>query len=150
MEQWARTLAGWLHGEGYAGDVGMDFVEYRDPRTGRPAAFLAEVNPRVNGANYPLALRHRLNAERRRHELAPVEAFASGGLTARARSFAELAEALGPLLFSHAQGRGLVPYATGYLAHGRCPVVALAPTIREALELHAEARGALEDACTVG
>ena len=149
MERWARTMAGWLHCEGYAGDVGMDFVEYRDPRTGRPAAFLAEVNPRVNGANYPLALRDRLNGERRIHGLEPVEAFASGGLATRARSFGELADALGPLLFSHAQGRGLVPYATGFLAYGRCPVVALAPTVREALALHAEARGALEDACVV-
>jgi hypothetical protein len=150
MDQWARTMAGWLHCEGYAGDVGMDFVEYRDPRTGRPAAFLAEVNTRVNGANYPLALRNRLNAERRTLGREPIEAFASGGLTTRARGFGELADALGPLLFSHEQGRGLVPYATGYLAHGRCPMVALAPTVREALELHAEARAALEDACTVG
>ena len=149
MEGWARTMAGWLHSEGYAGDVGMDFVEYRDPRSGRPAAFLAEVNPRVNGANYPLALRDRLNAERGDRDLKPIEAFASGTVTTRARSFSELADALGPLLFSHERGRGLVPYATGYLAHGRCPVAALAPTIRESLELHAEARGALEDACAV-
>ena len=144
MEGWARTMAAWLRSEGYAGDVGFDFVEHHDHRTGAAAAFLAEVNPRVNGANYPLALRERLNSARRDLGREPVEAFASGALHTRARSFAQLRDALGELLFSHQAGRGIVPYATGCLARGRCPAVALAPSSREALELHAEAQDAME------
>jgi len=143
MEQWARALAGWLRSEGYAGDVGFDFVEYRDP-TGAPAAFLAEVNPRVNGANYPLALRERLNAVRRDLGRAPVDAFVSGPLETRARSFPQLCEALGELLYSHETGQGLVPYSTGCLTLGWCAAVALAPSSREAMEFHAEARAAME------
>lgn len=144
MEGWARTMAGWLHSEGYAGDVGFDFVEYRDTRTGAPRAFLAEVNPRVNGANYPLALRERINAARAAMGHPPVEGFASGLPDTHARSFPELREALGDLLFSHEAGQGLVPYAVRALAQGRCPMAALAPSRLEALDLYAEARAALE------
>jgi len=150
MEPWACTMAGWLHSEGYAGDLVVDFVEYRDPRTGQPAAFLGGLEPRLDGAGYALALRDRLNAERHGRHLAPIEAFASGALPAGPRSFGELADILGPLLFSHEQGRGLVPYAIGGLEHGRCLVVALAPTRREALALYAQARAAMEDACAAG
>jgi pre ATP-grasp domain-containing protein len=143
MEEWARAMAGWLGSEGYAGDVGFDFVEHRDA-SGAPAAFLAEVNPRVNGANYPLALCERLNAVRGEMHRAPVDAFASGPLRTHARSFPELREALGDLLFSHDAGRGIVPYSTGSLARGCCAAAALAPTRLEALALHAEAQSALE------
>ncbi|HEX6617684.1 MAG TPA: hypothetical protein VF046_15375 [Gemmatimonadales bacterium] len=142
MEQWAHTMASWIGSEGYVGDLGLDFVEYRDEGTGEPAAFLARVNPRIKGAGYSLALRNRLNDERRGRDLPPIEAFASAPLTARLRSFGDLADALGVLLFSHEEGRGIVPCATG--------LVALAPTTREALALQAEARAALEDTCAVG
>jgi hypothetical protein len=144
MEGWARTMAGWLHAEGFAGDMGLDFVEYRDPRTGVPDAFLAEVNPRVNGAHYPLALRERINAVRAANRDAPVEAFASGLLETDAPTFAELCVGLGRLLFSHETGQGLVPYAAGPLADRRCAAVALAPSSVEAMELYARARAALE------
>ena len=144
MESWARTMAAWLHAEGFAGDLGLDFVEHRNPRTGMPDVFLAEVNPRVNGAHYPLALRERINTVRAASGSAPVEAFASGLLETHARTFPDLCEALGPLLFSHESGRGIVPYAAGPLAEGGCAAVALAPSSVEAMELYARARAALE------
>jgi len=143
MEGWARTLAAWLRDEGYVGDVGFDFVEYHDPATGEPRALLAEVNPRVNGASYPLALRERLNAGRREPGPA-IAAFASGTLETPARDFAELRDALGDLLFTQATGAGIVPYATGCLRHGRCAAVAFAASRQEALERLAEAKAAME------
>lgn len=135
MEGWARMLASWLRREGYAGPVGFDFVEYRDRRTGGPAAFLAEVNPRVNGASYPLAVRRRL---------APRAAFVSGTLRTSAPRFADVRATLDPLLFDPERGSGVVPYATGGLAQGRCAVVALAGSRLRAAELYGAARARLE------
>ncbi|MDQ3136308.1 MAG: hypothetical protein M3Q93_01815, partial [Gemmatimonadota bacterium] len=146
MDGWARTLAGSLRDDGYAGDIGFDFVEHRDAPTGEPRAFLAEVNPRVNGATYPLTLRERLNAARRRRGQPEIAAFATGTLAARARSFAQLRETLGDQIFTHAAGAGIVPYATGCLDHGACAAVAFAPTRQLALERFAEAQAALEAA----
>jgi hypothetical protein len=137
MEGWARMLAGWLRREGYVGPIGFDFVEHRDRRTGGPAAFLAEVNPRVNGASYPLAVRRRL---------APRAAFVSGSVTTGAGGFAQVRAALGTLLFDPERGSGVVPYATGALSAGRCAVVALAGSRLRAAELYGAARARLEAA----
>jgi hypothetical protein len=137
MEGWARMLASWLRREGYAGPVGFDFVEYRDRRTGGPAAFLAEVNPRVNGASYPLAVRRRL---------APGAAFVSGTVRTGAQCFDDVRTTLGTLVFDPERGTGVVPYATGGLAQGRCAVVALAGSRLRAAELYGAARNRLEAA----
>ena len=135
MEGWARMLASWLRREGYAGPVGFDFVEYRDRRTGGPAALLAEVNPRVNGASYPLAVRRRL---------APRAAFVSGTVPTGTQRFADVRATLGALLFDPERGSGVVPYVTGGLGQGRCAVVALAGSRLRAAELYGAARARLE------
>jgi hypothetical protein len=137
MEGWSRMLAAWLRREGYVGPVGFDFVEHRDRRTGGPAAFLAEVNPRVNGATYPLAVKGRL---------APRAAFVSGTMRTGAEGFAEVRTALGALLFDPARASGAVPYATGGLGAGRCAVMALADSRLRAAELYGAARARLEAA----
>jgi hypothetical protein len=135
MEGWARMLASWLRREGYVGPIGFDFVEHRDRRTGGPGAFLAEVNPRVNGSSYPLALRRRL---------APRAAFVSGTVQTGAGRFAEVRAALGTLLFDPERGSGVVPYATGGLTAGRCALAALAGSRLRAAELYGAARARLE------
>jgi biotin carboxylase len=140
MVEWAVIMSRWLRDAGYAGLVGFDFVEYTDQR-GAPRAFLAEVNPRVNAATYPLALLERLAAP---------AAFVSGTLTTEIRSFAELRLVLADLLYAPGRSAGLVPYAPGCLRHGRCPVVALATTRQEAAALYAEAGLVLEGVCVAG
>ncbi len=137
MEGWARRLTEWMRGEGHVGLLGFDFVEYREPLTGAPRAILAELNPRVNGATYPLAIRDRLKAA----------AFTSGTLTTRARRFGALREALGDLLFDVESGSGVIPYATGCLDQGSCFAVALGSTREQADELYGEAQAALEASC---
>lgn len=139
MVRWAGTLARWLRDAGYAGLVGFDFIEYADDR-GQPRALLAEVNPRVNGATYPLSLLERLG----------MSAFVSGTLNSELSTFVELRTILSDLLYLPGRRAGLVPYASGCLRQGRCPVVALAPTRREAAELYAEAELMLEGACVAG
>jgi hypothetical protein len=137
MEGWARMLASWLRREGYVGPIGFDFVEHRDRRTGGPAAFLAEVNPRVNGSSYPLAVRRRL---------APRSAFVSGTVQTGAGRFAQVRAALGTLLFDPERRVGVVPYATGGLGAGRCALVALAGSRLRAAEIYGAARARLEAA----
>jgi hypothetical protein len=139
MVRWAGTLGRWLRDAGYGGIVGFDFVEYVDDR-GQPRALLAEVNPRVNGATYPLALLERLG----------MSAFVSGTLDSELGTFAEMRTVLSDLLYLPGRSAGLVPYATGCLRQGKCPVVALASTRREAAELYAEAELVLEGACLAG
>jgi hypothetical protein len=146
MEAWARMLANWMRDQGYTGLVGFDFVEFRDRVTGGPRAILAEVNPRVNGGTYPLAVRARLNAAAARAGRPEAPAFVSGTIETRARSFARVRAAIGHLLFDPERGTGVVPYATGCLEHGQCPLVALAGSRLRAAELYGAARARLEAA----
>jgi hypothetical protein len=95
------------------------------------------VNPRVNGASYPLAVRSRLT---------PRAAFVSGTVRTGAQCFADVRTTLGTLLFDPERGSGVVPYATGGLAQGRCAVVALAGSRLRAAELYGAARARLEAA----
>jgi hypothetical protein len=136
MEAWARILATWMRGQGYTGLVGFDFVEYRDPVTGGHRAILAEVNPRVNGGTYPLAVRARLNATAGRAGRPQALAFVSGMVETRARSFAQVRAAVGHLLFDPDRGTGVIPYATGCQEHGQCALVALAGSRLRAAELY--------------
>jgi biotin carboxylase len=148
MVSWARTLGEWLQSEGFAGLAGFDFVEYTD-RSGMPGAFLAEINPRVNGATYPLRLTRRLNAAQRAASRPEIAAFVSGTIETDAGSFAELRDSLDGLLFSPERGEGLVPYVTGCLPHGKCSMVALAASPTEAFELFDEAGASGLEADTV-
>jgi hypothetical protein len=146
MEAWARILANWMRSQGYTGLVGFDFVEYRDPVTGGLRAILAEVNPRVNGGTYPLAVRARLNAAAGRAGRPEAPAFVSGTVETRAVSFARVKAAIGHLLFDPDRGTGVVPYATGCLEHGKCSLVALAGSRLRAAELYGAAQARLEAA----
>jgi hypothetical protein len=121
MLESARRLGRWLQSEGYAGLVGFDFCEYTDPRTGETCHFLAEINPRVNGATYPRALMERLGAR----------ACATTSLPTTARSFAELRDRLGARLYSPAARHGAVPYNAGCLTAGCCWFALLGDTRAE-------------------
>jgi hypothetical protein len=135
MLAWARTLAEWLNTAGFVGVAGLDFVEYEDAH-GEPRAFLAEVNPRTNGATYPLRLRRRLNVAQREAGLPEIRAFVSGMIETDARTFGELHDSWEDHLFCPYTGSGLVPYVPGLLPQGKCGVVALAGTREEAEELY--------------
>jgi Pre ATP-grasp domain/ATP-grasp domain len=130
MLTWARRLSDWLRDSGYTGPVGFDFVEHKTAT--RRSAFLAEVNPRVNGVAYPLGLAKRLNLSR--------SAFCSGAVDSRAMSFGQLREELSDVLYQPGMSSGIVPYGIGRLQYGKCGVVALAPTSAEAVELYHRAR----------
>ena len=128
MVEWALRLAGWLQREGYAGHLGLDFVEYTDPASGKPRAFLAEVSPRLTGDTYPLALFRRLNGAQRQAGRPESAAFVSGTIDIRHRRFADFRRAAGHLFYSPITGCGVVPHHVGWLGRGRCGVVVLGPT----------------------
>ena len=137
MIRWSQQMAQWLLEAGYIGIAGFDFVEYHDAN-GTPKAFLAELNPRVNGASYPLALRERLGG---------IPAMASGTIYTGVRDFAELRHELDQLLFSVARQGGVIPYNTGCLQYGQCGMIALGASRQEADELYAEAELILGATC---
>lgn len=114
-----RELAEWYLRSGGAGIIGADFVEYPSPRSGRPRFILAELNPRVNGATYPLSIVARLNRRQPR-----VGGFVSGHIPTDCRSFDDLKRRLGGLLYDKDSGVGLVPYNIGTLQVGRFDAVA--------------------------
>ena len=101
------------------------------------------MNPRTNGATYPLRLRRRLNVSQREAGYPEIGAFASGTVEAEARSFGELREMWDEQLFCPERGSGLVPYMPGLLRYGKCGVVALAGTREEAEELYQQANSSL-------
>ncbi len=138
MLEWAHRMARWLQREGYAGLLGLDFVEYRDPWSGEHRAFLAEVNPRVNGATYPLAVLERLNAVQRSAGRPESHAFVSGTVEIRSPTFAAFRRAAEPLLYSPVTGRGVMPYSIGALAHGKCGVVVLGASRDEVRRAYGE------------
>lgn len=129
MVRWAHRIGEWLGDMGYTGIAGFDFVEYIAP-DGNHRAFLAELNPRVNGATYPLAVRERLG---------PASAFVAGTIETGVGTFAELRERMPQLLYSPERKSGILPYMTGCLSFGSCGIIALAPSRAEAAELYGEA-----------
>jgi hypothetical protein len=115
----ARKMSAWLQGEGYVGLIGFDFAEHQNQKTGRYEHFLAEINPRVNAAVYPKSMMEYLNQKQLEKGWPTIEAFLSAKIKTTASSFAELKESYGHLFLKPKDGRGLVPYNIGWLAHGK-------------------------------
>lgn len=136
MQDLAVRLAASLQAHGYGGYVGFDFCERRGPR-GRREPFLAEVNPRVNAALYPLAVFERLQAGAPEGGRAPA-AFVSGTVETAARSYGEVRDHLAEAFYDPARGTGALPYAVGMLGWGRLPVVAFGGTRAEAARRFAD------------
>jgi hypothetical protein len=117
MVEDAHAIVAWMRQRGFSGRVGFDFVEHAGTG-GDLAHFLTEINPRINGASYPLALLRRLTAlADRRRSPAPV-AFRTGWVSVRTNEYAELARLSRSLLYDPARGEGIVPYSVGALPVG--------------------------------
>lgn len=141
----AVAITGWLSEEGFRGPLGLDFIEIARPMRGAAAHVLAEVNGRINGATYPIALVERLNQVRRSVGSAPLQAWRSGHrqLSDR-RPFSALADDLGDLLYRDSSASGLVPYNTGLLDHGLCYYALVGSGAQELDELEARVRQRLQ------
>lgn len=138
MLDWVERLARWLQGLGYAGLLGLDFVEYADPDTGAVRTILAELHPDMDTATYPLAIQQRLNAGQREWGRPESGAFVSGTLKIRPTTFARFRRAAEPFLYSPRTGRGMVPYHVSRLGEGRCGMVMLGGSRDEVLRAYGE------------
>ena len=131
MVRHAERLGGRLREEGCRGVIGIDFLEVPDP-AGTPRALLVEVNPRVNGALYPTALLEALARRAAAHGSPIPRAYVSAGLAVPPQSYEALAERAASLLLAPGAPRGVLPYHTGGLRHGKLFAVAIAARLPEA------------------
>ena len=129
-------IVAWMRQRGFTGRVGFDFVEHAGEE-GRAEHFLTEINPRVNGASYPLALAGRL-AELAGRLVAPAPAaFLTGNVRVRARDFDELERLSRSLLYDPARAEGIVPHSVGTLSLGKVGIACFGRS-REAVEAQRE------------
>ena len=138
MLDWSERLARSLQSEGYAGLLGLDFVEYAAPGTGEVRTILAELHPRLDGATYPLAIQQRLNAAQREWGRPESAAFVSGTLDLRPTSFARFRRLTETFLYSSRTGAGMVPYDVSRLGQGSCGIVMLGGSRGEVLRAYGE------------
>jgi hypothetical protein len=134
----ALRIADWMGRRGFTGRIGFDFVEHDAGGAGGADYFLAEINPRINGATYPLALTARLAGLARRLGAPRPTAFRTMNLPAQARDYAALERDCGSLLYDPGPGEGVVPYTTGTLPLGKVGAACLAGSPARAAELLAE------------
>jgi hypothetical protein len=138
MLDWSGRLAAWFQGEGYAGHLGLDFVEYADPVTGAVRALLAEVHPRLDGATEPLGILARVNAAQRAAGRPESRAFVSGTLELGSGGLGRLAGLGREFLFTAEEARGVVPCEPNGAGPGRHRLVMLGPSRDEVLRAYGE------------
>ncbi len=143
VEASARLMGRWLAGQGYRGPLGIDFIA--SPREVSDSHCFVEVNGRINGATYAIALFERLNQVRRNLNLAPLGAWISSKKIATdLTGFAPLSERLAPLLYRHHTSSGVVPYNTGLLRIGAASFIIVGTTVAEAESIEAELEARLQ------
>ena len=135
MQRDALRLGRVLRDQGYRGFAGIDFIEFESPRSSHRQYLFIELNPRVNGALYPLATRSRLNAVQERCGRPTINAFVSRSFRSQPIDFDALAASTRDLLFDPDRGSGVIPYKTGGLQFGFVTAVALAESPEEAHDL---------------
>lgn len=139
----ALKISKWLQNEGYSGILGLDFVEHVNSETGHLDYFLAEINPRINAAAYPKSLMEHLNRKQAQKGGPYIEAFLSKNIKTKAGSFAELNELYEHLFFKPETGKGLFPYNTGCLEHGKFTLAVFGKSRNEVLEMYEDFKAIL-------
>ncbi|MFP4027282.1 MAG: hypothetical protein ACLFWL_05780 [Candidatus Brocadiia bacterium] len=131
MVKAGARMADWYLNMGGKGLVGMDFVEYENPKTGQIQFLLAELNPRINAATYPLAIVERLNHHRKNQGLHPIKTFFSGHIATGCKDFNDLRKRIETVLYRPNSQSGLFPYNTGALFDGHFGAVICATDRKE-------------------
>jgi hypothetical protein len=136
----ALIMSKWLQAQGYGGFIGFDFVEYLNNETGEIKYFLAEINPRINAANYSRSLMEHLNRNQMQNDRQYIEAFVSTNIKTKTGSFSELSELYGHLFFKHETGKGLFPYNTGCLERGKFALAFFGKARNDVTEMYEDFR----------
>ena len=120
----AERMAAWLRDHGVTGHLGFDFCEYKGP-DGGARFFLAELNPRINGATYVQTILETLNRAQVGRGGKRLTAFYAQTRDVPFRTFAELEAALAPWMFRSDVDASLVPGRMGLLKEGKCDLAVL-------------------------
>ncbi len=134
----AQRLSTWLQSEGFSGVVGYDFCEYIDPASGRPAHFLTEINPRVNGSLYPLSIMAHLCQTAGDNKQCPIRAFLSAKwVKVRASSFNEFLAKYESFFYYPGKTSGIVPFNTSTLNRNILDLMVVGRSRREVSSIFA-------------
>jgi hypothetical protein len=139
----AYKMSAWLQAEGYIGSVGFDFGEYFNAKTAKLDHFLAEINPRINAANYSKSLMEELNRNQRKKDGPYIEAFLSTNIKTSVCSFARLNKLYGHLFFKPETGKGIVPYNIGCLDRGKFTLAVFGKSRSDVIEMYEDFKGLL-------
>jgi hypothetical protein len=141
----AEIMGRWLATAGYRGPLGLDFLVTGKPGEPPEQVLLAEINGRINGATYVIAVTERLNQRRASGDRVPLACWRSStGIATLPRCFAGFADALDDLLYAEDRAAGIVPYNVGMLSHGSVNLLFVGACEQELDALEAEARARLE------
>lgn len=129
IDEYSFRIAKEFAKEGYVGPFGFDFIETKE------GVYGTECNPRMTGSLYPWALvsileRHgKINAARSKNI----------ALKKKGKTFSELREILGELLYNGKKNSGVVvPYNLGPLPYGKISVLVTGSSIEEVDSIYEE------------
>jgi predicted ATP-grasp superfamily ATP-dependent carboligase len=134
----AEEITRWMRTRGFVGRAGFDFVETGSVEEG-PPWFFTEINPRINGSTYNIALLDGLARHAARNGFAPPRAFRVRAVPTGASNFAGVARLAGGCLYDPARGEGIVPHVVALNGQTKVGVIALASTVERANEVFDEA-----------
>ena len=132
------AIVDWMRSRGFSGRIGFDFVEHDRGDDGGAGYFLTEINPRVNGASYPVALIARLTAAKGRVGAPAPAAFRTSNVGVAVRDFNGLEALCRSLLYDPESGDGVVPHTVGALPVGKVGVACFGDSPSRVEELFAE------------
>lgn len=132
------AIVDWMRSRGFSGRVGFDFVEHDRGDDGNAGYFLTEINPRVNGASYPVGLIARLTAGRGCIGAPAPAAFRTSNVGVTVRDFSRLEALCRALLYDPERGEGVIPYTVGALPVGKVGVACFGDSRSRVAELFAE------------
>jgi hypothetical protein len=134
----ATRYCRWLRDQGTTGFLGFDFCEYRVAGSTERQFFFAEMNPRFNGATYPVHLLARLNAQVGCENTPRWREFMALTMQTSLKSFSALQSLHGDLLFNGRAAAGIIPYNVGLLQHGKLMLTVVGETSGDVEAIHDE------------
>jgi hypothetical protein len=124
--------------EGFTGHAGFDFVEAEDDHAAGGAPYFLEVNPRVNGALFPLEVSRLLNQRQAEAGKPVAGGFLQGYRRVQPARIADYRDRLSRLAYRPDRGEGVVLYPPKTLEAGALSYLVLGRSRDEAAQIERE------------